>query len=195
MTGAMSEATRQAALAAAEQIAIRIARKALWNGDECTWEVVAFDLLPASSRPSGRSTAADETLYQGTAGIALFLLEAYVVTHKPELLRAAEGAMRHSIRRSAASAPYKIGFYSGRAGVAYAAARVATQIWVGQIHGCRSEGGMPHTQKRMDTYEHRIPIHRCRYCGSVARRATGGPLVGYRRRVHRGGPMPWRRLS
>ena len=112
-------------LEAASRIGKRLVNQALWNGSVCTWQI----MTPDKSRPQQKraiSTLASGTLYQGTAGIALFLAELYKLSREEETKRAAEGAIRHAIAEAQNLPATSFGFHTGRVGIAYAAARIAT---------------------------------------------------------------------
>jgi hypothetical protein len=102
------------------RLADGLVASATQSGDGCTWLV---------SRPGSTGQArtvrvlAEGELYQGTAGIALFLMEAYACTGEARYLQKATAAMRHADRTCTDAATYAL--YSGRGGVAYAAARLA----------------------------------------------------------------------
>jgi lantibiotic modifying enzyme len=66
-------------------------------------------------------------MYEGTSGVALFLAELSVATNDAGAHRTALGAIRQAIRATA-SDPRGPGLYSGSAGVAFVAARVARTL-------------------------------------------------------------------
>ncbi len=105
-------------LAGAAGIGRRLAATAVWHGGRCTWVAPKAD-----DRPVYAALAGD--LYDGTAGIALFLAEASSCLGEPELATLARGAIRHAVSREWASAG---GLYTGQLSVAVAAARVATVL-------------------------------------------------------------------
>jgi hypothetical protein len=112
-------------LETASRIGRRLVNQALWNGSVCTWQI----MTPDKSHPQQKraiSALASGTLYQGTAGIALFLAELYKLTREDETKRAAEGAIRHAMAEARSLPPVSFGFHTGRVGIAYAAARIAT---------------------------------------------------------------------
>jgi hypothetical protein len=112
---------RDTLLEAAHRIGRRVAGQARWSGGACTWTVMRPDRSdPAHLKPM--AVTGGGTVYSGTAGIALFLLELPRATGDSEIGRAAEGAVRWALADpDVHSTPF--GFYSGRVGVAYAAAR------------------------------------------------------------------------
>ncbi|HEV3050253.1 MAG TPA: lanthionine synthetase LanC family protein, partial [Longimicrobium sp.] len=110
-------------LDAALRIGRRIAATAQWQGDACTWQIMS----PDRSEPGLRRAAAaiaGGAVYEGTAGIALFLAELAAVTGDEEAARAALGAVRYSIQDAATQHDAAFGYHSGRVGIAYAVARV-----------------------------------------------------------------------
>lgn len=115
----------------AEGIAEKIVRCASWHEGRCNW-------LGAAPHSSGRSVyrALGPDLYAGTAGIALFMAEAYAATRRGDLKRAALGAMTQSIEHiESIPAHERSGFYTGVSGVAYAAMRVAQCLEDGDFAG------------------------------------------------------------
>lgn len=105
-------------------IARRLADSATWHDDVCTWPVTVPD---AANRLGGRGIAvpATGTLYQGTAGIALFLAEAHSVVPDSGVARALRGALEHALQHGEALEPDAVAFHTGRVGIAFAAARCA----------------------------------------------------------------------
>jgi hypothetical protein len=108
----------------ARRIGRRIADRAQWSGEACTWTVDAFD--PAIGRQ--RADAADGAIYQGTAGIALFLGELGRAGGGDEVERAALGGIRHALDFAGGLPAASLGFYSGRVGIAWVAARLAVAL-------------------------------------------------------------------
>jgi hypothetical protein len=112
-------------IGAALRIGRRIAGQALWQEDRCTWPVV-----PERSTPElvhGSHGVAGGGMYKGTAGTALFLLELGRVTGDPLAAKTAEGAIRHALADPNMPVT-RFGFYSGRVGVACAAARAGALL-------------------------------------------------------------------
>jgi hypothetical protein len=109
-------------LDAAHRLGRRIAADARWTGDACTWEIMS----PDRSEPGLRravATTATGAVYEGTAGIGLFLAELAAVTGDEEVARAALGAIRHAVADGHEQHDSSFGYHSGRVGIAYAAAR------------------------------------------------------------------------
>ncbi|MGE3287355.1 MAG: lanthionine synthetase LanC family protein [Pseudonocardia sp.] len=107
-------------------IANRLCADAIWAGRRCSW--LGFDdAEPGSS--TLRAIGAD--LFDGTAGIALFLAHVAVETAVGNAGRTAIGAARQALALAAdepggSTAP--IGLYSGAAGVAFAVAQVGALL-------------------------------------------------------------------
>jgi hypothetical protein len=114
---------RTAALVdAALTIGRRLVEGARWSDDACTWLVMQPDRANPTTR-TAVPTPATGTVYEGTAGMALFLAELHGVTGDADLARTALGAIRFAIRTGAALPETSFGYHSGRVGIAYAAAR------------------------------------------------------------------------
>ncbi len=106
----------------ANRIADRIIASARWSRDGCTWVVRVPDRVPGARGAHGEP--APGTLYQGTSGTALFLIELYRLTRAPEVLATATGALEHAL--SLPELPVSsFGLYSGRVGLAYLCYRFA----------------------------------------------------------------------
>jgi len=111
----------------AARIARRLCRDALWAGNECNWLGWAVDVF-------GRNwsvvyKAQTPQLYDGTAGIALFLARAYHYTGERRFAETAVGAINHSIAAQA-DLPEEVrsSVYSGGLGIAWAAIEVGKAI-------------------------------------------------------------------
>jgi lantibiotic modifying enzyme len=111
----------------AARIARRLCRDALWAGNECNWLGWAVDVF-------GRNwsvvyKAQTPQLYDGTAGIALFLARAYRYTGERRFADTAIGAINHSIA-ALPDLPEEIraSVYSGGLGTAWAAVEVGQEI-------------------------------------------------------------------
>lgn len=112
-------------LTTAESIAARIVDSAVWSGNTCTWRVVCPDRgMPGHGR--WVVELAGPELYQGTAGIALFLTELVTFSDAPEVRQVAYGALRHAVAGAARMDAALFGLHAGRVGVAHALARYAT---------------------------------------------------------------------
>jgi lantibiotic modifying enzyme len=104
---------RDTLLAAADRIARRLCRDAIWSGDRCTW-------LGWSPRLRTSREAVYEPLgasvYDGTAGIAWFLGHAAALTGDPVFRWCYDGAVRQTLARSSPRALTSL--YAGSAGIA-----------------------------------------------------------------------------
>ena len=118
---------RQACLETAFQIGARLARDAVWDGDRCNWFAPVFENFTGSQQLACGTLAA--TLYDGTAGIGLFLAELYRATGDPLAARTARGAIEHALSR-AEDIPEALhrGFYTGFLGIGFAAIHTGTVL-------------------------------------------------------------------
>lgn len=73
-----------------------------------------------------RMVPAGPHVYQGTSGIAVFLLECWHLTGDSEILHTALGALRHAVAAIDTAGPGTAGYYCGDAGAACVAARFAS---------------------------------------------------------------------
>lgn len=110
-------------LDAALRIGRRIASRARWEQSACTWTVMSPDRSDPARRVAVEATAGG-ALYEGTAGIGLFLAELAAASGDAEVARAALGGVEHALREGDALAAESFGFHAGRVGIAYAAMRV-----------------------------------------------------------------------
>jgi lantibiotic biosynthesis protein len=116
---------RQPYLEVASAIAAHLARTAIWDGERCNWLGSAVDVLNGSMQLVERTPGGD--VYNGTAGIALFL--ALMQEHHPDPLvgKALLGAVHHLLSlEPAAIGPVNYGYFTGRLGIA------STLIGVGE---------------------------------------------------------------
>jgi hypothetical protein len=79
---------------------------------------------PWSRRPV--QDVAGPHIYQGTSGIALFLIELFTVTRETKLKRTIDGALRYAISHAWMLTPTQFGFHSGLVGIGYALSRYAS---------------------------------------------------------------------
>jgi lantibiotic modifying enzyme len=107
-------------LEVAAAIGGRLAREAIWHGERCNWIGGRLG-AGAGGAVLEHEAALDGTLYEGTAGVALFLAELHAITGEADARRTALGAIRQAI--GAMPAPGRA-LYTGSAGVALAAARI-----------------------------------------------------------------------
>jgi lantibiotic biosynthesis protein len=110
-------------LNAAASIGRKIVGDAVWHDGRCSWMGAVVDTL----QPWGvEYRALEPNLYNGTAGVGLFLAQLAAVTGDAAVHRTAVGAMRHAVARAPAMAPgRRAGFHAGSRGIAWAAARAA----------------------------------------------------------------------
>jgi lantibiotic modifying enzyme len=108
-------------LDAADGIGRDIVSSAIWHGGRCSWVGVSTD--PAEAWQT-EYRALGPTLYDGTAGVGLFLAELAAMTGDGDARRTAVGALRHAARR----AQPRAGFHAGSLGIAWAAARAAALL-------------------------------------------------------------------
>jgi len=81
-------------LETADRIGRRLCRDAVWSADKCNWLGWALEVVGNAWTPVYK--AQNATIYDGTAGISLFLARLYQFT-KDELQRAAAtGALNRS---------------------------------------------------------------------------------------------------
>ncbi|HEY7770099.1 lanthionine synthetase LanC family protein [Longimicrobium sp.] len=123
------EPRTEALMAAAQAIGRRLVEGAQWTDGACTWQVMQPDRANPALRRAV-ATPATGTVYEGTAGIALYLAELHAVTGDADAARTALGAIRFALRHGASLPDTSFGYHSGRVGIAYAAART------GELLGC-----------------------------------------------------------
>jgi lantibiotic biosynthesis protein len=122
-----------ACLDVATSIGRRIMGDAVWHNGLCSWTgVVAVD--PA--RPwRTQYRALEPILYDGTAGVGLFLAQLAAVTGDAAVRHTAVGAVRHAVARARAMPPARRdGFHAGSLGIAWAAARAAALLNEEELH-------------------------------------------------------------
>jgi lantibiotic biosynthesis protein len=108
-------------LAAAESIGRRIVADAVWHDGRCSWMGAVMD-GKQPWRPEYR--ALESSIYDGTAGVGLFLAQLAAVTGDAGVRRTAIGAMRHAVGRAPAlPLARRDGFHAGSLGIGWAAAR------------------------------------------------------------------------
>jgi lantibiotic modifying enzyme len=107
-------------LDAAEAIGRRVVADAVWHEGRCNWVGVAMD----PKEPwQAEYRALEPNVYDGSAGVGVFLAQLAAVTGDADARRTAAGAMRHALAR--APAYRSEGLYAGCLGIAWAAARAA----------------------------------------------------------------------
>jgi lantibiotic modifying enzyme len=109
----------QAFVETADRIGARLCRDAIWSGDRCNWLGWALEVVGMSWSPVYRAQSA--VLYDGTAGIAMFLGRLYAITKDPVQRMTALGAINQAIAgRDTVAEPFRASVYSGAAGIAWA---------------------------------------------------------------------------
>lgn len=107
----------QSRLDFAVRIGRRMADSALWDGNVCTWEVQASVVVDGMRLH--RNVRAGATLYDGTAGIGLFLAELAYASNDESIAHTAIGAMSHAVL-----ARHRVrmgrGYFDGTLGIAWA---------------------------------------------------------------------------
>lgn len=119
-------------LAAAQSIGLRIAGDAVWHDGVCSWVGAVADPTPPWR---AQYRALDPVLYDGTAGVGLFLSLLAAVSGEAAVRRTAIGALRHAVSRTRARPPARRdGFHAGSLGIAWAAARGAELLNDDELH-------------------------------------------------------------
>jgi class II lanthipeptide synthase len=113
-------------LDAASAIGRQIVHEAVWHDGRCTW-------MGATADPKQpwrlKYRALGPRVYEGTAGVALFLAQLATVTGDASARRTAVGALRHALERAPSLPPTdRDGLFAGLVGVALAAARAAAWL-------------------------------------------------------------------
>ncbi|HEU0015333.1 MAG TPA: lanthionine synthetase LanC family protein [Longimicrobium sp.] len=120
-------ADRDAFLQTAIACGRRLAASAQWEGEACTWTVMS----PDRANPKNRTaipTPAGGAVYEGTAGIALFLIDLHHATGEESFLKTARGAVEFALKEAAGMPEPNTAYHSGRAGIAYTAARLGEAL-------------------------------------------------------------------
>ena len=106
-------------LETADVIGRRLCRDALWAGGRCNW--LGWGAEPQQHAWAPAYQACPGDLYEGTAGISLFLARLYRFTGDRYERKALEGAVNHVLSQISKIEPrFRIGFFSGATGAAYA---------------------------------------------------------------------------
>lgn len=114
-------------LEAADFIAARLCRDAVWAGARCNWLGDSMEFVGGQWVVAHRAFGPD--LYSGTSGVALFLAEVYKKTGEPLFREASAGGARQALSRLAEMpAQARIGFYTGHTGIGYALTRIGELI-------------------------------------------------------------------
>jgi class II lanthipeptide synthase len=114
-------------LATADRIGARLCRDALWSGARCTWLGWSMEFRAGQWAPAMRAMGA--MLYDGTAGIGLFLARLAGLTSDAIIGATARGALAQAIAAADAVADAgEYGCYAGLGGIAYASLEAAAAL-------------------------------------------------------------------
>lgn len=112
-------------LEAADRIGSRLCRDALWAGRSCNWLGWSMDLSKGTPvnralGPSPGNRLAGACLYEGTAGIAIFLAQLFSFSRDAIHKNTLEGVLNQVLGQlRSRDASFDIGCYTGLAGIAY----------------------------------------------------------------------------
>jgi type 2 lantibiotic biosynthesis protein LanM len=113
-------------LETADRIGSRLCRDAIWADRHCNWLGGSLDSATGSPvyrvlGPSVRNPLAGVCLYEGTAGIALFLAQLFSFTRDSIHKCTLEGALNQILRQLRSRGEFTdVGFFTGLTGIAYA---------------------------------------------------------------------------
>ncbi|MBN1204736.1 MAG: hypothetical protein JXB05_07410 [Myxococcaceae bacterium] len=115
-------------LEVADRIGRTLCREALWSGERCTWTGWATEPVGGSYRPVYRTLRS--ALYDGVAGVALFLAHLYAHTGDRHQRAARDGAVRQLLARlpdfeGPQYGANFTGYYPGPIGVGHALVQLA----------------------------------------------------------------------
>jgi lantibiotic modifying enzyme len=114
-------------LEAAAALGARLCRDAVWDGARCNWMGDAQD--GAGGQLVVVHRAMGPVLYEGTAGIALFLARLYAATAAKPFRTAARGALRQALGAAErVPEPMRIGLHAGWTGIAWALAEAGEAL-------------------------------------------------------------------
>ena len=115
-------------LNAAEQIGISLCKRAFWSNSRCNWigrSIQETDSMTVSSY----NKALSPDVYEGTGGIALFMINLYSIDKNEQFRIAAEGAINQALSKIEELQPIsRFGLFSGKLGVAYVATRIGKNL-------------------------------------------------------------------
>jgi lantibiotic biosynthesis protein len=110
---------RERFLAVAERIGCRLCRDAIWSDGRCGW--LGWAMEPRAGQWVTAFRAMGTNVYDGTAGIGLFLARLARLTADPIIRVTAEAALAQALTAvDALAASGECGFYSGLCGIAWA---------------------------------------------------------------------------
>jgi lantibiotic modifying enzyme len=123
----MTDPRDPAFLEAAAALGARLCREAVWDGNRCNWMGDAQDLVGGQLAVVHR--AMGPALYDGTAGIGLFLARLYAATGQTPFRTAARGAFRQSAGAEGRVVPeYRAALHGGWTGMAWALAEAGDAL-------------------------------------------------------------------
>lgn len=105
-------------LETAIKISERIINSAIWNGNKCSWKVYTPAFMFPKKR-EGKYELASTYVYQGVAGIGIYLSELYRIIKNDGLKRTLIGAANFCIDEAVNTPFNKYGFHNGTIGIAY----------------------------------------------------------------------------
>jgi lantibiotic modifying enzyme len=151
-------------LDAAATIGRQLVADAVWHDGRCSWMGAVVE-PEDRSRPEYRPLG--PTIYDGTAGVGLFLARLFAETGEPPLRRTAVGAIRHAISRAGAlPSEQRDGLQAGSLGIGFAAARTGALLGAEElVDGARTVlGGL-------------APAPRPRRCPDLVTGAAGSAVA------------------
>jgi type 2 lantibiotic biosynthesis protein LanM len=115
----------------AQSIGARLCRDAIWSRDRCNW-------IGASMEGIGQWTVVQKSfgpdLYSGTSGIGILLAELAALNGERIFRKTAEAAAAQALSRVGdIPEQFRMGFYSGHAGIAYALVRIGEKLGVDSL--------------------------------------------------------------
>lgn len=118
-----------ALLTTAAAIGQRLAAEAVWHADRCTWLGPQLAVLKGGGAREATHIAVGPDLYNGDAGIGLFLAHLGAVTGDQAVRRTALGAVRQALAAAdRVPSHHRIGLYAGWIGMALAGARAGAAL-------------------------------------------------------------------
>jgi lantibiotic modifying enzyme len=118
---------RQAFLEAALSIGRRLSRDAVWSNGQCNW--LGWAMEPHGGQWVCVYRAMGSLVYDGSAGIGLYLARLARVSGDPIIRATAEAALAQALSASASlEAMGEYGFYSGLSGIAWACGEVGREL-------------------------------------------------------------------